>query len=54
MWVVVWGDGVGEGENETLVIDQGWLSLVRSLYSAIVSPELALWTLWLPPAQRKT
>ena len=54
-----WGEGEGDGEGDDygalrqLSQDQVRLSLVRSLYSAIVSPEQTLWTQWLPPEQRK-
>ena len=46
------GDRVGDGEGDEGVVlkqlsqDQGRLSLVSSLCSAIVSPEQALWTQW--------
>ena len=58
------GGGECEGESDRdgdddralrqLSQDQVRLSLVRSLYSASVSPEQTLWTPWLLPAQRKT
>ena len=47
------GDGDDDGALRHLSQDQVRLSLVRSLYSAIVSPEQTLWTQWLPPEQRK-
>ena len=57
--VVGGGDVVGDGEGDVggalrqLSQDHDRLSLVRSLYSTIVSPEQALWTQCLPPAHRK-
>ena len=47
------GDGEGEGDLRQLSQVQGVLPLVHSLYSAIVSPEQALWTQWSPTSQRK-
>ena len=51
--VVGGGEDDGEGDLRQLSQVQGRLPLVRSLYSAIVSPEQALWTQWSPTSQRK-
>ena len=55
------GGGEEEGDDEgdagdalwQFSQDKGRFSLARSLNSAIVIPEQALLTQWLPPAQRK-
>ena len=52
------GEGEAEGDDEDgalrqLSQDQVRLPLVRSLYSAIVSPEQTLWPQWSPLGQRK-
>ena len=49
-----WDEGDDGGAQRQFSQDQVRLSLVRSLYSAIVSPAQTLWTHRLPPEQKKT